>query len=166
MLIVIFGVSGVGKTTIGKLLAHALGWKFIEGDDFHPAANIEKMKCGEALNDDDRQPWLASLREQIEQSIAANEHAVLACSALKKEYRDQLRVKADVRFVYLRGSRDRIGEQLKQRRGHFFDPKLLDSQFADLEEPDAGEDSLIVDIVGAPEKIVDRIKSSLRAGAP
>src|SRR5919108_1088774 len=105
MVVIVWGVAGVGKTTVGKLLADELGWKFIEADDFHPAANIEKMKRGEPLTDKDRQPWLQSLRERIEQSLSAGENAVVACSALKKKYRDLLRANADVKFIFLRGSR-------------------------------------------------------------
>src|SRR5947209_17802951 len=108
MVVIIFGVAGVGKTTIGKLLAHELGWKFYDGDDFHPHANIEKMKRGEALTDEDRQPWLESLRQIIHQLLAQNQSAVLACSALKQKYRDVLRVSDAVKFVFLRGDRARI----------------------------------------------------------
>jgi gluconokinase len=161
MVAIIWGVSGAGKTTIGQLLAKELGWKFIEADDFHPPANIEKMKHGVPLTDKDRQPWLEKLREMVQRSLAANENAVLACSALKKKYRDQLRVSSAVKFVFLRGSRARIAEQLKSRRGHFFDPKLLDSQFADLEEPESAEDSLTIDLKGGPEELVGRIRQEL-----
>lgn len=162
MIVVIWGVSGAGKTTVGQLLAKKLGWKFREADDFHPKANIEKMKHGVPLTDEDRQPWLADLRAMIGQSLAANENAVLACSALKKKYRDQLRVGPDVRFVYLRGTRARIAEQLKQRRGHFFDPTLLDSQFGDLEEPVPSENVLTLEIGAEPSEMVGKIKASLR----
>src|SRR5437660_1200712 len=102
MVVVIWGVAGAGKTTIGQLLAKELGWKFLEGDDFHPQANIDKMRSGEPLTDEDREPWLERLRDLIKRSLAANENAVLACSALKKKYRDLLRVNADVKFVFLR----------------------------------------------------------------
>jgi len=129
MVVIIWGVSGAGKTTIGELLAQELGWKFYDADNFHPVANIDKMQRGEPLTDEDRQPWLQSLREAITRSLAANENAVLACSALKRKYRELLRVNADVKFVFLHGSRARIADQLKQRRGHFIDPALLDSQF-------------------------------------
>ena len=162
MVVVIFGVAGVGKTTIGQLLARELGWKFYEGDGFHSPTNIEKMKHGQPLTDGDREPWLDDLREQLERSLAANENAVLACSALKKKYRDQLRAGLDVRFVYLRGSRARIAEQLRQRPRHFFDPHLLDTQFADLEEPKSSEDAITVDLSGEPGDMVEKIKASLR----
>ena len=162
MIVIVFGVAGVGKTTIGKLLANELGWKFYEGDDFHSAANIEKMRGGEPLTDEDRQPWLESLREVIQRMIAGHENAVLACSALKQKYRETLRVSDDVTFVFLHASRARITEQLKERRGHYFDPKLLDSQFADLEEPKPLEDAVTIEVRGDPAEVVEQIKASLR----
>src|SRR5260370_26288114 len=119
MVVIIWGVSGVGKTTIGELLAQELGWKFYDADNFHPVANIDKMQRGEPLTDEDRQPWLQSLRETIERFLTVNQNAVLACSALRKNYRELLRVNSDVKFVFLHWSRARIAEQLKQRRGHF-----------------------------------------------
>ena len=161
MIVIIFGVAGAGKTTIGELLATELGWKFIEADDFHPQTNIDKMRRGVPLMDEDRQPWLEKLRKVVQRVTAANENAVLACSALKKKYRDQLRVNSEVEFVFLRGSRARIAEQLKSRRGHFVDPKLLDSQFADLEEPESSEDALTVDLKGEPEELVERVRQKL-----
>jgi gluconokinase len=161
MIVIIWGVSGAGKTTVGALLARDLGWKFYEADDFHPAANIDKMRSGRPLTDDDRQPWLKKLRETIKRSLAAHENAVVACSALKKRYRDLLQVSADVKFVFLQGSRARIAEQLKQRRGHFMNPRLLDSQFADLEEPEASEDVLTIELTGEPDKLVEQIREKL-----
>ena len=158
MVAVIWGVAGVGKTTVGQLLAQELGWKFYDGDDFQPGSNIEKMRKGEPLTDEDRQPWLQRLRELIEKSLATNENAVLACSALKKRYRDQLRASPNVIFVLLRGSRSQIAEQLKNRRGHYFDPKLLESQFADLEEPELPEDSFVVQVQADPRELVSEIK--------
>src|SRR5436305_12569120 len=146
MVVIIFGVSGVGKTTIGKLLARDLGWRFLEADDFHPAANIEKMRNGQPLTDEDREPWLKKLRDAIKRSLDANENAVLACSALKKKYRDKLRVNADVKFVFLRAGQERVAKQLKNRPGHFFDSKLLDNQFADLEAPTSVKDALTVEV--------------------
>jgi gluconokinase len=161
MIVVVFGVSAVGKTTVGKLLAERLGWQFYEADDFHPAANIAKMKQGNPLTDEDRQPWLEKLRQLIEQCLAEQKDAVLACSALKKAYRDRLRVTEEVRFVYLRASRERVAEQLQGRRGHFMPATLLDSQFADLEEPTPEEHALIVDIAGLPDDVVSLIKTKL-----
>ncbi|HUE41859.1 MAG TPA: gluconokinase [Chthoniobacterales bacterium] len=163
MVVVIFGVSGVGKTTIGKLLAGELGWKFYDADDFHPKANIEKMRNGQPLTDEDREPWLKRLHKLIERSLGAHEkNAVLACSALKKKYRDRLRVSSEVTFVFVRGTRARIEEQLKNRHGHFFDRKLLDSQFADLEEPEPSECVIVVELSGEPREMVNKIKASLR----
>jgi carbohydrate kinase (thermoresistant glucokinase family) len=140
VIVIICGVSGVGKTTVGKLLARELGWHFLEADDFHPAANVEKM-----LTDEDRWPWLERLREQIEQSLAAEENAVLACSALKRKYRDCLRVNFDVKFVFLRGEYALIADHLRHWRGHFMDRSLLQSQFADLEEPQPDEDAITIE---------------------
>jgi len=163
MVVIIFGVSGAGKTTIGKLLAEELGWKFYEADDFHPTANIDKMRAGVPLKDEDRQPWLERLGGVIEKSLAANENAVLACSALKQKYRDLLRVNSYVKFVFLHGSRRPIAEQLKHRHRHFMNPKLLESQFADLEKPAPSENVLTLELGESPlELVVEKIKSSLR----
>ncbi|PYK27376.1 MAG: gluconate kinase [Verrucomicrobia bacterium] len=161
MIIIIFGVSGAGKTTVGKLLARELGWRFIEADDFHPAANIEKMRSGHPLTDDDRWPWLERLRDQIRQSLAAGENAVLACSALKRAYRDRLQASEHVKFVFLRGDYALVEKQLHSRRGHFMNPDLLQSQFDDLEEPEPDEHVLTIEVGHTPEEIVDRIKSKL-----
>jgi len=161
MVVIIWGVSGAGKTKIGELLAQELHWKFYDADDFHPQVNIDKMERGEPLTDEDRQPWLQSLREAITRSLAANENAVLACSALKRKYRELLRVNGDVKFVFLHGSRARIADQLKQRRGHFIDPALLDSQFADLEEPESSEDMLTIELKGEPDELIEQIRQKL-----
>ena len=120
------------------------------------------MRNGEPLTDEDREPWLETLRDLIKRSLAAKENAVLACSELKKKYRALLRVNADVKFVFLRASRERIAEQLKHRRGHFFDPKLLESQFADLEEPESADDSITVELSETPAGSVKKIEASLR----
>ena len=161
MIVIVFGVSGAGKTTIGKLLAQELAWHFIEADDFHPETNIEKMRSGQALTDDDRSPWLQRLRDEIERSFAARENAVLACSALKRKYRDVLRVSSEVKFVFLRGYYALIENRLRQRRGHFMNPELLRSQFTDLEEPKADEDVLTVELGRSPQEIVEEIKAKL-----
>ena len=146
---------------MGKLLARELGWRFIEADDFHPAANIEKMCSGNPLTDDDRWPWLERLRDQIRQSLAAGENAVLACSALKRAYRDRLQASEHVKFVFLRGDYALVEKQLHSRRGHFMNPDLLQSQFDDLEEPEPDEHVLTIEVGHTPEEIVDRIKSKL-----
>jgi len=161
VIVIVFGVSGAGKTTIGKLLAEELGWQFYEADDFHPRANIEKMRSGLPLTDEDRWPWLERLREQIMPSLAAKENAVLACSALKRVYREHLRVSGDVKFVFLCGDYALIERQLRRRRGHFMNPALLQSQFADLEEPQPDEDVLTIDLGRSPQELVDEIKAKL-----
>ena len=161
MIVIVFGVSGAGKTTIGKLLAEELGWRFYEADDFHPRANIEKMRSGLPLADEDRWPWLNLLREQITRSLAAKENAVLACSALKRAYRERLRVSDDVKFVFLRGNYGLIERQLRRRRGHFMNPALLQSQFADLEEPEPDEDAITIELGRSPEELVEQIKAKL-----
>jgi gluconokinase len=161
--VIIFGVSGAGKTTVGELLARELGWHFYEADDFHPRANVEKMRSGVPLTDEDRWPWLDRLREQIERSIAAGENAVLACSTLKRAYRERLRASAEVKFVFLRGDYALIEEQLRQRRGHFMDPGLLRSQFSDLEEPQPDEEALTIELGRTPQELVQEIKTKLRS---
>lgn len=161
MVIIVWGVAGVGKTTVGKLLARKLGWKSYDADDFHPQSNIDKMERGVPLTDEDRQPWLEKLREQIKKSLAANEDMVLACSALKKKYRDRLKVSDEVKFVFLRGDREQIAEQLRHRRGHFMNPDLLESQFADLEEPLPSENAIVVELGKKPGELVEEIKTSL-----
>jgi gluconokinase len=161
VIVIIFGVSGAGKTTIGKLLARELGWHFLEADDFHPAANIEKMHAGHPLTDEDRKPWLDRLRQQIEQLLAAGENGVLACSALKREYRDCLRVSEAVKFVFLRADYALVQKQLRSRHGHFMDAALLQSQFDDLEEPQPDENVLTIDLGRTPEELVERIKAKL-----
>jgi gluconokinase len=162
VIVIVFGVSGAGKTTIGKLLAKRLGWRFLEADDFHPRGNIEKMRDGLPLTDEDRWPWLKLLREQIERSLAEKENAVLACSALKRMYRERLRVSEDVKFVLLRGDYALVEKQLHSRRGHFMKPDLLRSQFADLEEPESDEDAVTIQLGRTPEELVEEIKTKLR----
>ena len=161
MIVIIFGVSGSGKTTLGKLLADELGWRFYEADDFHSGANIDKMKHGVPLTDEDRQPWLERLRELIKRAMAAVENAVLACSALKRAYRDRLRTNEEVKFVFLHGDYALIEKQMRQRRGHFMDPELLRSQFADLEEPQSDEHVLTIELGRIPQELVDEIKAKL-----
>jgi len=159
--IIIFGVSGAGKTTVGELLARELGWHFYEADDFHSPANIEKMHRGVPLTDKDRWPWLDSLRELIKRCVAADENAVLASSALKRAYRKHLRLSPEVKLVFLRGDYELIAEQLRHRHGHFMNPALLRSQFADLEEPEPDEAMTTIELGRSPRDLVDEIKTKL-----
>jgi gluconokinase len=161
VIVIIFGVSGAGKTTVGKLLAEEVGWHFYEADDFHSRANIDKMRRGIPLTDADRWPWLESLRQLIERSLKAGENAVLACSALKRAYRERLRLSDEVKFVFLRGDYALIEKQLRRRHGHFMDPDLLRSQFADLEEPKPDEHVITIDLGRTPQEIVEEIKRKL-----
>ena len=158
---VVMGVSGSGKTTIGEHLADVLGWPFYDADDFHPAANVEKMGRGEALTDADRMPWLHALRDLIARCLEERTSAVLACSALKASYREILVEGGGeaVVFVYLSGTQELIEARLAARHGHFFDASLLESQFAVLEEP---EDAIVVEIAGEPEALVAKIRAALR----
>jgi gluconokinase len=161
MVILLMGVTGAGKTTIGRLLAQQLGWNFVDGDEFHSAANIEKMRRGIPLTDADREPWLAALGKVIADAIAQNNNLVLASSALKQQYRTRLLISPEVRLVYLKGSRDLIAARLRNRHGHFATASLLAGQFADLEEPD---DALAVDINGSPDQIATLIRSAFGLG--
>lgn len=149
MVLILIGVAGSGKTTVGKLLSEKLGWSFYDADDFHPKANIDKMRRGVALTDEDRWPWLESIRSFIDER---DEEMVFACSALKKSYRDFLRLSTKrLEFVYLKGSKEVILERLEERKGHFAGSNLLESQFQDLEEP---QNVPVEDITQNPESIV------------
>jgi gluconokinase len=157
------GVSGSGKTTVGALLAGRLHWPYAEADDFHPPANVAKMAAGHPLTDDDRWPWLHAIGAWIDERIARGEPGVVTCSALKRKYRDVLR-RPEVAVVYLKGDHDLIAQRLAARHGHFFKPALLDSQFADLEEPTPEEHVVTVQIGGTPSEIVDDIVAATGAG--
>jgi gluconokinase len=160
MIVVLMGVSGSGKTTVGRLLARELGWTFLDADDYHPAANVEKMRQGIPLNDDDRRPWLEALRRRIGEARGRGENVVLACSALKHAYQHYLQDEApeSVRLVHLSGSEALIRRRLAARTGHFMNPGLLHSQFETLEPP---EHALRVDVAGAPEEVAIRIRRGL-----
>jgi len=156
MIIVVMGVTGSGKTTVGQLLAARLGYLFADADDFHSAANKEKMHKGIPLTDADRLPWLAAMHEQIAKWVGSKQDAVLACSALKQSYRQQLWSGPEAKFVYLKGSYELIAQRLRARKGHFADEHILAGQFADLQEP-TDSDAIVVDISKMPGEIVDEI---------
>ncbi len=156
--IIIMGVSGCGKTTIGKQLAQNLGWQFYDADDFHPLENRLKMSQGVPLNDEDRAEWLYTLQQLIHKNIEERRSLVLACSALKQRYREILSDNKYVRFVYLRGSYEQIKTRLKRRKDHFMPVQLLQSQFEALEEP---QDAFFVDISNSPEDIINLIRKGM-----
>ena len=158
IVLVFMGVSGCGKSTVAALLAGRLGWPFEEGDSLHPQANIDKMAAGHPLDDDDRWPWLEKVAEWVEERLDAGENALITCSALKRSYRDMInRRGTGVQFVYLASSKETIGARLATRQGHFMPPALLDSQFADLEEPTPDEPALRIDVGPAPAVIADEV---------
>lgn len=160
--LVVMGVAGSGKSTVARLFADRLGRPMAEADDFHPEANIAKMRSGTPLTDADREPWLLSLRDWISEHDAEGRGTVVTCSALKRTYRDLLRgASAQVRFVHLSGTREVIGERLTARSGHFMPPSLLDSQFADLEPLGDDEDGITVDVAAPPEQIADAVCEGL-----
>jgi gluconokinase len=158
VVIIVMGIVGAGKTTVGQLLAQELGWHFADADDFHPAANVEKIRNGIALTDADRAPWLAALRGAIIQWSALRENFVLACSALKRAYRDELRA-APVIFVYLKASPELVLGRLRARHGHFATESILSTQLEDLEEP---EDAITVPIDHSPDAIVAEIIAQVK----
>lgn len=158
MVIVVMGVAGAGKTTVGKLLAETLGWEFRDADDYHSNANVEKMRNGIPLTDADRAPWLVALGELIRGWVARQQNAVLACSALKVAYRDILQVGPEVQFVYLEVAPGVLQQRLRERRGHYMTEQMLASQLVALEEP---QHALVIDAAGAPEFIVDAIRAKL-----
>ncbi|HUO24529.1 MAG TPA: gluconokinase [Candidatus Aquilonibacter sp.] len=158
MIVIVMGVTGTGKTTVGRMLAEQLGWEFMEGDEFHPAANVEKMRQGIPLNDEDRRPWLERLRVEIAKRQAERGNVVVACSALKRSYREMLAAGPAVKFVYLKGSEELISRRLQNRRGHFAGELILAGQFADLEEP---RDAITVGIEATTVEIVKQIRERL-----
>jgi gluconokinase len=158
LVIVLMGVAGAGKTTAGKLLASQLGWDFKDADDYHSAANVEKMRSGIPLTDADRDPWLETLRLLICERLAAGKNLVLACSALKQAYRERLQVAAEVHFVYLRATPELLRQRLRARRGHYMTEQMLASQLAALEEP---EHAVVIEADGSPKEIVGEIRAAL-----
>jgi gluconokinase len=161
--LIVMGVSGSGKSTIAERLARRLNCTFEDGDRFHPASNVAKMSAGHPLTDEDRWPWLQAIANEIDRVCAAGEHAVIACSALKRSYRDVLvHGRNDVRIVYLNGTQELIANRLAQRKGHFMPPGLLTSQFKTLEPPGADENPVTVSIDASVEQIVDDTISQMR----
>jgi len=158
MFIILMGVAGTGKTTVGRLLSKELGWRFYEGDDFHPPANVEKMRSGEPLTDRDRRPWLDALRAVIQGALEKNDNGIMACSALKRSYRARLRVGEQVVFAYLAAAPDVIRRRLEKRTDHFMNPSLLESQFAALETP---KNALTLDASVPPAVLVQQLRQEL-----
>lgn len=165
--LVVMGVSGSGKSTIAEHLAARLGWRYVDGDLFHPPANVAKMSAGHPLTDEDRWPWLRAIAAEIDRLAAAGEPAVVACSALKRAYRDILvHDRDDVRIVFLDGTQDLIAKRLAERKGHFMPPGLLDSQFKTLEPPQPSERPITVSIDASVDGIVNDIVRQLELVAP
>jgi gluconokinase len=164
--IVVMGVAGSGKTTIGEKLAEQLGWAYEDGDRFHPKANVEKMSAGHPLTDEDRWPWLQAIADEIDRVCSRAGHVVISCSALKRRYRDVLvHGRGDVRIVYLDGTQDLIARRLAARKGHFMPPTLLESQFKTLQPPGPDENPITVSIDAPVEEIVDDIVRKLAPAA-
>ncbi|WP_404869889.1 gluconokinase [Kitasatospora griseola] len=160
--IVVMGVSGVGKTTVARLLAHRLGLPYAEADDFHPAANIAKMSAGTPLDDHDREPWLRALGAWLGERAAAGTGGVVTCSALKRSYRDLLRDACpEAFFLHLTGSHELVGDRIAHRTGHFMPPSLLDSQYATLEPLRADESGTVLGVDADPDTLVDRAVAAL-----
>jgi gluconokinase len=159
MIIMVMGVTGAGKTTVGKLLAERLDWIFLDADDFHPSANIDKMKHGIPLTDADRWPWLDKIHSELMKLSAEGKNVVFGCSALKQSYRDKLFAGLEFRIVYLRGTYDEMKHHIEARRGHFAGESILAGQFADLEEP---KGALVLDVARTPQQLVDDAVRGLR----
>ena len=165
--LIVMGVSGAGKSTVGEALAARLGWRYEDGDSFHPASNVAKMHAGQPLTDEDRWPWLRAIAAEIDRVCKAGPHVVIACSALRRAYRDVLlHGRKDVRLIYLDGTEPLIGDRLSHRQGHFMPPGLLASQFATLEPPGADEHAVRVSIDAPVEIIVDDVLNQLGLGRP
>jgi gluconokinase len=161
MIVLVMGVSGSGKTTIGEALAERLGWPYLDADDFHPRANVEKMKAGIPLNDADRQPWLDAINETLRKADEEDESLVLGCSALKQAYRDTLAHGVrDFRTVYLKGSYELIRSRVEKRHHRYMPASLLKSQFETLEEP---RDALVADVSGKPGETLAKIEAGLKS---
>jgi|HubBroStandDraft_2_1064218.scaffolds.fasta_scaffold00752_7 gluconokinase len=158
MILLVMGVAGSGKTTIASELARRLNWIFLDADDFHSAANREKMRLGIHLADEDRIPWLDAIHAELEKLNAAGKNEVLGCSALSEAYRQRLLGNLPAKIVYLQGSRELIQQRLQQRHGHFAGTAILDDQFATLEEP---RDAIVVDVAKRPDEIVEEILARL-----
>ncbi len=160
--VVVMGVSGCGKSTVGRALAHALGVAYVEGDEWHPPRNVQKMAAGTPLTDDDRRDWLDALAGRLGVAHVAGQGVVLSCSALKRSYRDRLRAQSPgLRFVFLHGSPDLLARRMQARTGHYMPPSLLQSQLDTLEPPAADEDAVAADIGQAPEAIVAAVRQRL-----
>jgi len=159
MIVLVMGTTGAGKTTVGKLLAHKLNWIFLDADDFHPAANIEKMKHGMPLTDADRAPWLAAIHAELARQSAAVKNCVLACSALKESYRETIGAGLAMKIVYLKGTYEEMRAHILARHGHFAGEGILSGQFRDLEEP---SDALVISVHHMPKEIVEEVCCELK----
>lgn len=158
MVIILMGPTGAGKTTVGEILSRELGWEFADADNFHSAANVEKMSKGIGLTDEDRKPWLAALRRKIEQWIASGQNGILACSALKEAYRRELNIGPQVRWIYLKGTFEELTQRVQARQGHYAKKELVVSQFAALEEP---KDAITIDVSRTPQEIAADVRRVL-----
>lgn len=159
MIVLVMGTTGAGKTTVGQLLAQQLGWTFLDADDFHPAANVEKMKHGIPLTDADRAPWLAAIHDAVARLSGMGMDCVLACSALKESYRKTIGEGLAMKTVYLKGTYEEMRAHILARHGHFAGEAILAGQFADLEEP---KDAIAVSVLHKPEEIVEEVRRELK----